>query len=67
MLFSGDIFDAEGTLVDSVGQNLLSPQQSLADFGVKVPYDLLQLYSGLDGDRPSSSWRRIWTGGSARR
>jgi hypothetical protein len=23
----------------------------LADFGVKVPYDLLQLYSGLDGDQ----------------
>jgi beta-phosphoglucomutase-like phosphatase (HAD superfamily) len=51
MLFSGYIFDVEGTLVDSVGQNLLSLQQSLADFGVKVPYDLLQLYSGLDGDQ----------------
>lgn len=51
MLFSGYIFDVEGTLVDSVGQNLLSLQESLADFGVKVPYDLLQLYSGLDGDQ----------------
>jgi hypothetical protein len=36
-LFSGY---AEGTLVDSVRQNLLSLQKSLADFGA-VPYDLV--------------------------
>lgn len=51
MLFSGYIFDVEGTLVDSVQQNLLSLQKCLADFGVGVPYELLQLYSGLDGDQ----------------
>ncbi len=51
MQFSGYIFDVEGTLVDSVPQNLLSLQESLADFGIAVPYDLLQLYSGLDGDQ----------------
>ena len=51
MLFSGYIFDVEGTLVDSVPQNLLSLQESLAGFGVTVPYELLQLYSGLDGDQ----------------
>jgi HAD superfamily hydrolase (TIGR01549 family) len=51
MLFSGYIFDVEGTLVDSVPQNLLSLQESLAGFGATVPYELLQLYSGLDGDQ----------------
>ena len=51
MLFSGYIFDVEGTLVDSVQQNLLSLQVCLADFGISVPYELLQLYSGLDGDQ----------------
>ena len=51
MLFSGYIFDVEGTLVDCVQQNLLTLQESLADFGVTVPYELLQLYSGLDGDQ----------------
>jgi beta-phosphoglucomutase-like phosphatase (HAD superfamily) len=51
MLFSGYIFDVEGTLVDSVQQNLLTLQESLAHFGVTVPYELLQLYSGLDGDQ----------------
>ena len=34
MLFSGYIFDVEGTLVDSVQQNLLSLQVCLGDFGV---------------------------------
>jgi phosphoglycolate phosphatase-like HAD superfamily hydrolase len=51
MRFSGYIFDVEGTLVDSVRQNLLSLQVCLADFGISVPYELLQLYSGLDGDQ----------------
>jgi HAD superfamily hydrolase (TIGR01549 family) len=51
MLCSGYIFDVEGTLVDCVPQNLLSLQESLAGFGVIVPYELLQLYSGLDGDQ----------------
>ena len=51
MPFSGYIFDVEGTLVDSVPQVLLSLQESLAGFGVTVPYELLQLYSGLDGNQ----------------
>jgi len=51
MLFSGYIFDVEGTLVDCVRQNLLSLQESLANFGATVPYEILQLYSGLDGDQ----------------
>ena len=32
-------------------QNLLSLQVCLGDFGVSFPYELLQLYSGLDGDQ----------------
>jgi beta-phosphoglucomutase-like phosphatase (HAD superfamily) len=51
MRFAGYIFDVEGTLVDSVQQNLLSLQEALADFGIGVPYEVLQLYSGLDGDQ----------------
>jgi len=51
MRFSGYIFDVEGTLMDSVQQNLLSLQVCLADFGISIPYELLQLYSGLDGDQ----------------
>ena len=51
MRFSGYIFDVEGTLVDSVQQNLLSLQVCLADFGISIPYELLKLYSGLDGDQ----------------
>jgi HAD superfamily hydrolase (TIGR01549 family) len=51
MRFAGYIFDVEGTLVDSVRQNLLSLQDALAEFGVTVAYDVLQLYSGLDGDQ----------------
>jgi HAD superfamily hydrolase (TIGR01549 family) len=51
MRFAGYIFDVEGTLVDSVQQNLLSLQEALADFGIGTPYEVLQLYSGLDGDQ----------------
>jgi phosphoglycolate phosphatase-like HAD superfamily hydrolase len=49
MPYSGYIFDVEGTLVDSVPQTLLSLQESLAGFGITIPYERLQLYSGLDG------------------
>jgi HAD superfamily hydrolase (TIGR01549 family) len=51
MRFASYIFDVEGTLVDCVPQTLLSLQQALADAGVTVPYETLQLYSGLDGDQ----------------
>ena len=51
MPYSAYIFDVEGTLVDSVPQGLLSLQESLAGFGIVVPYELLQLYSGLDGNQ----------------
>jgi beta-phosphoglucomutase-like phosphatase (HAD superfamily) len=59
VVFSGYIFDVEGTLVDSVRQNLLSLQECLADFGIAVPYALLQLYSGLTTIRHFNSWPRI--------
>ena len=41
----------EGTLVDSVPQNLRSLQDALERFGHRVPYQTLHLYSGLDGDQ----------------
>jgi phosphoglycolate phosphatase-like HAD superfamily hydrolase len=50
-MISGFIFDVEGTLVDSVPQNLRSLQDALEKFGYRVPYQTLQLYSGLDGDQ----------------
>jgi hypothetical protein len=49
-LMINTIFDVEG-LVDTVPQDVLSLQESLASFGITVPHDLLQLYSGLDGDQ----------------
>jgi HAD superfamily hydrolase (TIGR01509 family) len=51
MVLSGYIFDVEGTLVDSVPQDILSLQESLSRFEITVPYEVLQLYSGLDGDQ----------------
>jgi HAD superfamily hydrolase (TIGR01549 family) len=51
MPFSGYIFDVEGTLVDSVRQSTLSLQETLVEFGIETPYDLLQLYAGLDIDQ----------------
>jgi len=50
-MFSGYIFDVEGTLVDSVPQNLRSLQEALEEAGVDMPYATLQLYSGLDGNQ----------------
>jgi hypothetical protein len=50
-MFSGYIFDVEGTLVDSVPQNLRSLQEALEQAGIRVPYATLQLYSGLDGNQ----------------
>jgi phosphoglycolate phosphatase-like HAD superfamily hydrolase len=50
-MFAGFIFDVEGTLVDSVPQNLRSLQDSLERHGYRVPYHTLKLYSGLDGDQ----------------
>jgi beta-phosphoglucomutase-like phosphatase (HAD superfamily) len=50
-MLSGLIFDVEGTLVDSVPQNLRSLQDALERFGYRVPYQTLHLYSGLDGDQ----------------
>jgi phosphoglycolate phosphatase-like HAD superfamily hydrolase len=50
-MFKGFIFDVEGTLVDCVPQTLKSLQEALERFGHQVPYNTLQLYSGLDGDQ----------------
>lgn len=44
------IFDVEGTLIDCVPQTLQSWQDTLATFGLTVPIEVLQLYSGMDGD-----------------
>ena len=49
MIFSGYIFDIEGTLVDCVPQTLRSLYDTLKEWGVSVPHETLQLYSGLDG------------------
>jgi phosphoglycolate phosphatase-like HAD superfamily hydrolase len=50
-MFTGFIFDVEGTLVDCVPQTLKSLQEALERFGHQVPHNTLQLYSGLDGDQ----------------
>jgi phosphoglycolate phosphatase-like HAD superfamily hydrolase len=50
-MFSGYIFDVEGTLVDSVPCILRSFQEALEQAGLSVPLATLQLYSGLDGDQ----------------
>ena len=50
-MFSCFIFDVEGTLVNSVPQNLKSLQEALERSGYRVSYQTLQLYSGLDGDQ----------------
>jgi len=53
-MFSGFIFDVEGTLVDSVSQNLKSQQEALERFGHQVPYSTLQLILDWMAIRPSS-------------
>ncbi|WP_342712749.1 hypothetical protein AAFG13_17275 [Bradyrhizobium sp. B124] len=40
-MFSGFIFDVEGTLVDSVPQNLRSLQDALERSGYRIPYQTL--------------------------
>lgn len=50
-MFKGFVFDVEGTLIDSVPQNLRSLQDALERSGYRVPMQTLQLYSGLDGDQ----------------
>ncbi|WP_092117813.1 HAD family hydrolase [Bradyrhizobium erythrophlei] len=50
MIFSGFIFDIEGTLVDCVPHTLNSLQEALKMRGHAVSYETLQLCSGLDGD-----------------
>jgi len=50
-MFKGFIFDVEGTLVDCVPQTLKSLQEALERFGHQVPYNTLQLYSGLARDQ----------------
>ena len=50
-MFKGFIFDVEGTLVDSVPQNIRSLEEALKSFGHEISKEALQLYSGLDGDQ----------------
>src|SRR5712672_1218567 len=50
MTFEGYVFDIEGTLIDCVPQTLSSLHDTLREWGLPVPYETLQLYSGLDGE-----------------
>jgi phosphoglycolate phosphatase-like HAD superfamily hydrolase len=50
-MFAGFVFDVEGTLVDSVQQNLRSFQEALEKSAYRIPIQTLHLYSGLDGDQ----------------
>jgi phosphoglycolate phosphatase-like HAD superfamily hydrolase len=50
MRFDGTIFDIEGTLIDCIPQNLNSWRETLSSFGLTVPLEVLQPYSGMDGD-----------------
>jgi len=50
-MWPGFIFDVEGTLVDSVPQNLRSLDEALKSFGYEISKATLQLYSGLVGDQ----------------
>src|ERR1700748_3568625 len=50
-MFAGFVFDVEGTLIDSVQQNLRSLQEALEKSGYRIPVQMLHLYSGLDGDQ----------------
>jgi phosphoglycolate phosphatase-like HAD superfamily hydrolase len=50
-MFSGFIFDVEGTLFDSVSQSQRSLQDALEKSGYRVPIQTLRPYSGLDGDQ----------------
>jgi phosphoglycolate phosphatase-like HAD superfamily hydrolase len=50
-MFAGFVFDVEGTLIDSVQQNLRSFQEALEKSGYRIPIQTLHLYSGLDGDQ----------------
>ena len=51
MLFSGFIFDVEGTLIDCIPQNLQSLQETLAEFGVfmeqEVRHGGTAVYAGV--------------------
>lgn len=44
------VFDVEGTLIDCVADTLKCWSETLADFGISVPFAHLQRMSGMDGD-----------------
>ena len=54
-MFSGYIFDVEGTLVDSVPQSLRSLQKALDQAGLQVPYGPCSFTPGLTATRPFRS------------
>ena len=56
MRFDGMIFDIEGTLIDCIPQNLRSWQETLSGFGLTVPLDVLQLYSGHGRGRHAADY-----------
>ena len=55
-MFSGFIFDVEGTLVDSVPQNLRSLQDALKRSGYRLPYQTLQLFGPRRGPNPAARY-----------
>lgn len=50
MIFSGYIFDVEGTLMDCEPQTLSGLRDTLAEWSIIACYETLQRYSGLDGE-----------------
>jgi phosphoglycolate phosphatase-like HAD superfamily hydrolase len=50
-MFSSYIFDVEGTLIDSVSQNLSSLQEALEQAGFRYAVCDPAMCSGLDGDQ----------------
>jgi len=56
-MFAGFIFDVEGTLVDSVPQNIRSLQDALERQGYRVPYQTLKLIKHPKGQRSAPTQR----------
>ena len=50
-MLSNSIFDVEGTLIDSVTQNIRSFQDAFERCGHRVGFDELQAYAGLDSNQ----------------
>jgi phosphoglycolate phosphatase-like HAD superfamily hydrolase len=58
-MFEGFIPDVEGTLVDSISQNLRSLQDALEKFGHRITMQTLRRYSGLAAIKRYNWWHRM--------